>query len=175
MNRLREEGRRLKREGKLRGAEEAFARARKARAAYRGLCRESSFCIFSTTSAKLAGLANTMRTASRAWTLTYRPAAENLRGAAWAGQTAGCGGDHCAALAGRDTAPFAYREAIGVMGPGALPARCIEVQKWLFHEEMDGEDRAPEKAPLCLPHPSPREKATSVPRCSGQHLKSGRC
>ena len=32
-------------------------------------------------------------------------------------------------------------EELGMMGPGELPARCIEVQKWLFYEEMDKEDR----------------------------------
>jgi len=32
-------------------------------------------------------------------------------------------------------------EELGVMGPGALPARCIVVQEWLFLEDMDGEDR----------------------------------
>ena len=139
LNRLREEGRRLKREGKLRGAEEAFARARKARAAYLGLCRESFLHFLDDLS-------------QAGWTGKY-----------YADRIKGMDADidqmrrSCVELRGQGKRQAAEEiiarrwqvetqrrlliEELGVMGPGELPARCIEIQKWLFYEEMDKEDR----------------------------------
>ena len=139
LNRLREEDRRLKREGKLRGAEEAFARARKARAAYLGLCRESFLHFLDDLS-------------QAGWTGTYY--ADRIKGmdADIDQMRRGCAelrrqGKRQAAeeiIARRwqvETQRRLLIEELGVMGPGELPARCIEVQKWLFYEEMDKEDR----------------------------------
>ena len=139
LNRLREEGRRLKLEGKLRGAEEAFARARKARAAYLGLCRESFLHFLDDLS-------------QAGWTGKY-----------YADRIKGMDADidqmrrSCVELRGQGKRQAAEEiiarrwqletqrrlliEELGVMGPEELTARCIEVQKWLFYEEMDGEDR----------------------------------
>ena len=139
MNRLREEGRRLKREGKLRGAEEAFARARKARAAYRGLCRESFLHFLDDLSqagwtgkyyadrikGMDADIDQMRRTCTELRGQGKRQAAEEIIARRWQ----------------VETRRRLLIEELGVMGPGALPARCIVVQEWLFLEDMDGEDR----------------------------------
>ena len=139
LNRLREEGRRLKREGKLRGAEEAFARAGKARAAYLGLCRESFLHFLDDLSqagwtgkyyadrikGMDADIDQMRRTCTELRGQGKRQAAEEIIARRWQ----------------VETQRRLLIEELGVMGPGALPARCIVVQDWLFLEDMDGEDR----------------------------------
>ena len=137
--RLSEEGGRLKREGKLRGAEEAFARARKVRRAYRGLCWES-----------------------------YRQFLDDLGRAGWAGKyyadrIKGMDADidqmrrGCAELRAQGKRQAAEEiiarrwqvetqrrlliEELGREGTGALSKYCIEAQNWLLVEVWDGEDR----------------------------------
>ena len=137
--RLSEEGGRLKREGKLRGAEEAFARSRKARRAYLGLCRESYLQFLDDLSrAGWAGkyyadrikgmdadIEQMRRGCAELRAQGKRQAAEEIIARRWQVETQ-------------------RRLLIEELMEGAAPVLrdcCIEAQNWLLAEVWDGEDR----------------------------------
>ena len=138
--RLSEEGGRLKREGKLRGAEEAFARARKARRAYLGLCRESYLQLLDDLSrAGWAGkyyadrikgmdadIDQMRRGCAELRAQGKRQAAEEIIARRWQVETQ----RHLLIEElGREEAGSVLRDC------------CIEAQNWLLAEVWDGEDR----------------------------------
>ena len=138
--RLSEEGGRLKREGKLRGAEEAFARSRKARRAYLGLCRESYLQFLDDLSrAGWAGkyyadrikgmdadIDQMRRGCAELRAQGKRQAAEEIIARRWQVETQR-----------RLLIEELGREEAG----SVLRDRCIEAQNWLLAEVWDGEDR----------------------------------
>ena len=138
--RLSEEGGRLKREGKLRGAEEAFARARKARRAYLGLCRESYLQLLDDLSrAGWAGkyyadrikgmdadIDQMRRGCAELRAQGKRQAAEEIIARRWQVETQR---RLLIEELGREEAGSVLRDC------------CIEAQSWLLAEVWDGEDR----------------------------------
>ena len=138
LNRLREEGRRLKRKGELRGAKEAFARADKARAAYLGLCRESYLHFLDGLNQaswtgkyyadRIKGMDADIDQMRRSCTELRRQgnqAAEEIIARRWQ----------------VETQRRLLIEELGSLDLEPLRDLCIEVQEWLSYEEMEGEDR----------------------------------